>query len=146
VSVLFAAYLALVISVVVWVRDADVRRWPDRTHRSTLLFARACGVAVALNLAVVGLLLGRSDDVTLIGRVASITLVVGASFLVVGILAWRGPLARGFRAGGWLLVGAALSIPSTLTLLLLVTAPLLFLLGPAPASHAQPARHSETAR
>jgi hypothetical protein len=143
--VLFAAYLALLISVIVWVRDADMRRWPERTHRSTLLLARAGGVAVALNLAIVGLLLGRSDDVTLIGRVASITLVVGGSFLVAGILAWKGPLARGFRTGGWLPVVTVLSIPSTLTLLLLVTAPLLFLLGPAPARHTQPERHTETA-
>ena len=131
---LFAAYLALVICIGAWVRDPDLRRWPDRTERSTLIFARACAVAVSLNLAIVGLLLGRSEEPTLVGRLASIALIAGGIMLLVGLVAWRGAVARAFRGAGWLLVVAALAVPSTLALLLLVAAPLLFLLGPAPAS------------
>lgn len=134
---LFAAYLALVICVVAWVRDADLRRWPERTERTTLLFARTCAFAVSLNLAIVGVLLGRTEEPTLVGRLASVTLVVGGIMLLAGMVAWRGPVARAFRGGGWLLVVAVLAVPSTLTLLLLVTAPLLFLLGPAAASQTE---------
>jgi hypothetical protein len=132
--VLFAAYLALVICVIAWVRDADLGRWPERAEHSTLLFARACGFAVSLNLATVGVLLGRGDDLALIGRIASVTLLVGGVVLLAGIVAWNGAIARALRGGGWLLVVAVLAVPSTLTLLLLVISPLLFLIGP-PASH-----------
>ncbi len=135
---LFASSLALLLAVVVWVRDADMRRWPERAQPSTVLLARAGALVVSLNVAVVGvLLLGSQEEGALVGRVVGIGLVVGASLLLAGIAAWRGPIARPFRAGGWLLVAALLLVPSTLTLLLLVVAPLLFLLGPAPARRSE---------
>ena len=115
-----------------------MRRWPERAQPSTVLLARAGALVVSLNVAVVGvLLLGSQEEGALVGRVVGIGLVVGASVLLAGIAAWRGPIARPFRAGGWLLVAALLLVPSTLTLLLLVVAPLLFLLGPAPARRSE---------
>ena len=141
---LFAAYLVLVVSVLVWVREVDVRRWPVRAARWTLLFARASAFAVALILATVGVLLGGSGDFTGFGRVASITLIVGGALLLAGIVAWRGPLAQALRVGGWLLAVVVLSVPSTLTLFLLVTAPVLFLLGPARVSQPESESPAET--
>lgn len=55
-------------------------------------------------------------------------LLIGASSLFLGIGLWAGGLALALRAIGWLTLVVTLSVPSTLTLFLLLVAPMIVLL------------------
>ena len=57
---------------------------------------------------------------------------LGSVVYAAGLLAWRGGRALGLRVVGWVLMVAALAIPSTLTLGLPLVALLALTLAPIP--------------
>ena len=119
------AYAVLVVSLFVW-----ARRGATIETRGTLLASPALvlmlGVAfTALLLAGLWLLFAGSSTLAIfIGA----SLLAG-SVLFVGGLGAPEPIANWFRATGWLLMVVALLVPSTLTLLLLLVAPMIMLIG-----------------
>lgn len=122
-----AAYLALIASIVVWTRD---RAWILGASRRTVLAARFGAIAIALLVASVGVMvIGQSENDDLLPLLLGIALACGGSLLVLGVALWDGRIARALRVGGWLVSIAGLCVPSTLTVLLLLVAPIIFLLG-----------------
>ncbi len=73
-------------------------------------------------------LLGESDQVDLVILVAGSGLLIGASSLFLGIGLWAGRFASGLRVVGWLTLVVTLSVPGSLTLFLLLVAPMIVLL------------------
>ena len=77
---------------------------------------------------------------------AAVCLMSGGSLLLLGIGVWDGTAAWVMRVAGWLLVAAALVVPSTLSLLLVVAAPLLFLVARSPDAMRERATSAEGVR
>jgi hypothetical protein len=89
--------------------------------------ARALGAIAGIAFAYLGLRLFGGDGATMISNVLSLLLVFGGVLYALGLLPWRMSLGLVSRRVGWLLVVAALIVPSTLTLLALPVASLLLL-------------------
>lgn len=121
------AYLALISSIVVWTRN---RTWILGASRRTLRAVRLGAIAVALIVAAVGVLvIGQSENDELLPLLTGISLFGAASLLALGVALWDSRIARALRISGWLVAVAVLCVPSTLTVLLLLVAPIIFLLG-----------------
>lgn len=122
-----AAYLALISSIVVWTRN---RAWILGASRRTLRAGRLGAIAVALIVAAVGVLvIGQSENDEFLPLLTGIALFGAASLLALGVALGDSRIARALRISGWLMAVAVLCIPSTLTVLLLLVAPIIFLLG-----------------
>jgi hypothetical protein len=141
--VLLLAY-AFLAGVVAWTlgrRDAPwVLRLTEPGRRRVRLAAGILDTVVAaVGIAVLGLQLG--DNGHLLGWTIGGALSLGSIVYAGGLLAWRGGQALGLRVLGWVLMAAALVIPSTLTLGLPLVALLALTLAPIPQRRpAQPAR------
>ncbi len=84
----------------------------------------------AIGIAVLGLQLG--DHAHMLGWTIGGAVSLGSILYAAGLLAWRGGRALGLRVLGWVLMAAALAIPSTLTLGLPLVAALALALAPIP--------------
>jgi hypothetical protein len=84
----------------------------------------------AVGIAVLGLQLG--DHAHALGWTIGGAVSLGSIVYAAGLLAWRGGQALGLRVLGWVLMVAALVIPSTLTLGLPLVALLSLTLAPIP--------------
>ena len=96
----------------------------------------------AIGFAVLGLQLGDDDHGHPLGWTIGAAVSLGSIVYAAGLLAWRGGRALGLRVLGWVLMVAALVIPSTLTLGLPLVALLVLTLGPIPqqkVAHSGPA-------
>lgn len=135
------AYVFLA-GVVVWTLGRGDAPWilglTEPRRRWVRLAAGVLDTAAGLvGIAVLGLQLrGPSHALGLtIGGALSLGCVVYAA----GLLAWRGGQALGLRVLGWVLMAAALVIPSTLTLGLPLVALLALTLAPIPEQKVAPA-------
>jgi hypothetical protein len=86
----------------------------------------------AIGVAVLGLQLGGDDHALVLGWTVGVAVSLGSIVYAAGLLAWRGGQALGLRVVGWVLMVAALVIPSTLTLGLPLVALLALALAPIP--------------
>jgi hypothetical protein len=132
--VLLAAYLALAVALGAWALEAKVRSWPARESSSTVVLARVGALTVSALTAAVGALLltnPTENDVHEARTIVGVCLVVGSGLLLLGVVLWKGHLAQRLRVVGWLLVVVGLAVPSTLSLLLPLVAPLVVVLGDA---------------
>jgi hypothetical protein len=139
--VLLLAYVFLA-GVVAWTlgrRDAPwVLRLTEPGRQRVRLAAGILDTAVgAVGVAVLGLQLGRPAHA--LGWTIGGALSLGSVVYAAGLLAWRGGQALGLRVLGWVLMAAALVIPSTLTLGLPVVALLALTLAPIPEQKVAPA-------
>jgi hypothetical protein len=140
-SVLLLAYVFLA-GVVAWTlgrRDAPwVHGLAAPGRRRVRLAAGILDTAVgAAGIAVLGLQLGGPAHA--LGWAIGGALVLGSVVYAAGLLAWRGGQALGLRVLGWVLMAAALVIPSTLTLGLPLVALLAPTLAPIPGQKVAPA-------
>lgn len=92
-------------------------------------------VVSAVGLAVLGLQLGDQGHV--LGWAIGAAVSLGAVLYAAGLLGWRGGRALGLRVLGWVLMAAAVMVPSTLTLGLPLVAVLALTLAPIPEQVAQ---------
>jgi hypothetical protein len=126
--VLLVAY-AVLAGVLVWSLGRRRGPWilelrePAR-QRVRLAAAVLDTGAAALGIAVGGLQLADDGQPHLLGWTIAVALTLGSILYATGLLTWRGGQALGLRTLGWLLMVAALAIPSTLTLALPLVAPL----------------------
>ena len=109
---IFAAYASLLIAVWVYLRGSETI--PPRYEAAV----RVLGVLVGVGFACIGLVLLGNEGATTLGNVALLLLVFGGVVYAWGLVRWRTPDGLVSRRVGWILVVAALSVPSTLTLLL----------------------------
>lgn len=86
----------------------------------------------AIGIAVLGLQLGGDDHALVLGWTIGAAVSLGSIVYAAGLLAWRGRQALGLRVLGWVLMVAALVIPSTVTLGLPLVALLALTLAPIP--------------
>lgn len=94
-----------------------------------IVIARIAASAVCVLLMILGaLLLGESDQAHLMSPVAGGGLLIGASSLFLGIGLWAGGFVLALRVVGWLTLVVTFSVPSSLTLFLLLVAPMIVLL------------------
>jgi hypothetical protein len=134
--VLLVAY-AVLAGVVVWSLARRGGPWilglrePAR-QRVRLAAAVLDSVAAVLGIAVLGLQLADDGQSHLLGWTIAAALTIGSVLYATGLLTWRGGPALALRVLGWLLMVAALAIPSTLTLALPVVAPLALTLAHVP--------------
>jgi hypothetical protein len=84
----------------------------------------------AVGIAVLGLQLG--DQAHALGWTIGGAVSLGSIVYAAGLLGWRGGQALGLRVLGWILMAAALVVPSTLTLGLPLVALLALTLAPIP--------------
>lgn len=101
----------------------------QRARLAALMLDTAVG---ALGIAVLGLQLGGDDHAHLLGWTIGGAVSLGSIVYAAGLFTWRGGRALGLRVGGWVLMVAALVIPSTLTLGLPLVALLALALAPIP--------------
>ncbi len=127
------AYLTLVASVVAWSRDNRLRTWimfadPRMTTGLRVMAMVLAGVSVFSGVLLVRANEGRDVMPMSVGA----AMVTGGVLFSLGVAFWTGRRACTLRIGGWLVLAGALSVPSTLTLGLVVVAPLIFLLEEVP--------------
>jgi hypothetical protein len=116
--VLLLAY-AFLVGVIAWTLGRRGRPWilrlsepgQQRVRLAAGMLATAVG---AIGIAVLGLQLG--DHAHVLGWTIGGAVSLGSIMYAAGLLVWRGPQALGLRVLGWVLMVAALVIPSTLTL------------------------------
>lgn len=128
-SMVLLAY-ALLAGVIAWALGRRGRPWILRLgepgqQRVRLAAGMLDTAAAAIGIAVLGLQLGGDDQALVLGWTIGAAVSLGSVVYAAGLLAWRGRLALGLRLVGWVLMVAALAIPSTLRLWL----PLAALLG-----------------
>jgi hypothetical protein len=132
--VLLLAY-AFLAGVLAWTlgrrRGPWVLRLTEPGQQRVRLTAGMLDTAVgAVGIAVLGLQLG--DHAHALGWTIGGAVSLGSIVYAAGLLAWRGGQALGLRVLGWVLMVAALVIPSTLTLGLPLVALLSLTLAPVP--------------
>jgi hypothetical protein len=140
-SVVLLGYVFLA-GVVAWMLGRRDRPWVLRLtepgRRRVRLAAAVLDIAVgAVGVAVLGLQL--EDPGHLLGWAIGVALSLGSVVYAAGLLAWRGGRALGLRVLGWVLMVAALVVPSTLTLGLPLVALLALTLAPVPEQKLAPA-------
>jgi hypothetical protein len=133
-SVLLLAY-AILAGVVAWTLGRRGGPWVLRLsepgQQRVRLTAGMLDTALgAVGIAVLGLQLG--DPAHVLGWTIGGAVSLGSIVYAAGLLAWRGGQALGLRVLGWVLMVAALVIPSTLTLGLPLVALLAPTLAPIP--------------
>ena len=131
---LLLAY-AFLAAVLVWALGRRGAPWvlqlSEQGQQRVRLAAGMLDTAVgALGIAVLGLQLG--DHAHVLGWTIGGAVGLGSIVYAAGLLAWRGGRALGLRVLGWVLMVAALVIPSTLTLGLPLVALLALALAPIP--------------
>jgi hypothetical protein len=118
--VVLLAY-ALLAGVIAWALSRRGGPWILRLgepgQQRVRLTAGMLDTAVgAIGIAVLGLQLGGDDHALVLGWTIGAAVTLGSIVYAAGLLAWRGGQALGLRVVGWVLMVAALVIPSTLTL------------------------------
>jgi hypothetical protein len=116
--VLLLAY-AFLVGVIAWTLRRRGGPWilrlsepgQQRVRLAAGMLATAVG---AIGIAVLGLQVG--DHAHVLGWTIGGAVSLGSIMYAAGLLVWRGPQALGLRVLGWVLMVAALVIPSTLTL------------------------------
>jgi hypothetical protein len=127
---LWIAYLALAVALSWRLLQG---RWRGRAPAPSSV-PRAGGLTLSLGLALLAVALfadaqGESGhSAAELGSLILAVLVVGALALAGGLALWTGRLAMVLRGIGFAAVVAALAIPSTLTVLLLLVSPLVVVL------------------
>lgn len=110
---ILGAYVCLIIAVTAYVRDS-IYPIPQRFE----LVARVLGAVTGVGFASIGFLLLGNDEATVVGRTVVLLLAFGGIVYALGLVRWRAPAGFALRQSGWLLVVAALAVPTTLTLLM----------------------------
>jgi hypothetical protein len=139
---------AFLVGVTVWALGRRGGPWilrlsepsQQRMRLAALVLDTAAG---AVGVAVLGLQLAGDDHGHVLGWMIGGAMSLGGVLNAAGLLAWRGGHALGLRVLGWLLMVAALVIPSTLTLGLPLVALLALALAPIPeqkVAQGRPAR------
>jgi hypothetical protein len=132
--VLLLAY-AFLAGVIAWTLGRRGGPWVLRLsepgQQRVRLAAGMLDTAVgAVGIAVLGLQLG--DHAHVLGWTIGGAVSLGSIMYAAGLLTWRGGQALGLRVLGWVMMVAALAIPSTLTLGLPLVALLALTLAPVP--------------
>jgi hypothetical protein len=124
------AYACLIIAV-----TAYVRGFTGPVPKPVQTLARVLGALAGVGFASIGFLLLGNGPPGVVGATLLFMLVFGAVTYVWGLLRWRAPDGFVLRRTGWLLVVAALTFPTTLTLLLPIACLLMPTLRSTPESH-----------
>jgi hypothetical protein len=118
-----------------------IRGGAFRLSRRSELLARLLGMIGATATASIAVLLIAADHATNVGLVALLMLLSGSILYLCGLALWHERAGFALRLIGWIFAVAALSIPSTLTLLLPLAALLVLTLRTAPEDRTLTARH-----
>ena len=138
---MFLLVYAFLAGVIAWAFGRRGGPWILRLgepgqQRVRLAAAMLVTAVSVMGIAVLGLQLG-GDHAHALGWTVGAAVSLGAVVYAAGLLAWRGGQALGLRILGWVLMGMALVIPSTLTLGLPLVALLAVALAPIPEQVAQ---------
>lgn len=110
---ILVGYVCLIIAVTAYLRGSI-----DPIPRRYEIPARVLGVVAGIGFTSIGLLLLGNEGATTLGNIALLLLVFGGVVYAWGLVRWRTPDGLLSRRVGWVLLVAALSVPSTLTLLM----------------------------
>jgi len=128
--------MSLVVFLAVFLSQGSALRLSRRFEWVT----RLLGTVGATATASIALLLISTDRPESFGLFALLVLLLGSILSLCGFALWRERTGYALRLSGWILLVAALAIPSTLTLLLPLAALLAITVHSAPEDHTPAAR------
>jgi hypothetical protein len=121
------AYLVFLITLV-WAVIRRRRPWISRVSGAGQQALRLTAMVLAIAIGSLGCLViaiqppGQHGIYRWSGYAVGSAMLVGALLYAIGLVVWLDPPALALRLSGWLLMAAALIVPSTLTLALPVVA------------------------
>jgi hypothetical protein len=125
----YGALLATLIFAVIVAKSRWVsRQRPENVARIRVLAAAAsAGFGVLFAVVIIA---AQQDGSSVVAYAIGLAAFGGAAVYIAGLVRWRGPTATWLRFIGAALMAAAAAIPSTLTLLAPLLAPLALTMGP----------------
>jgi hypothetical protein len=132
------AYLVFLIALV-WAVIRRRRPWISRVSGAGQQGLRLTGMVMAIAIGSLGCLViaiqppGQHDIYRWSGYAVGSTMLVGALLYAIGLGVWLDRTAFALRLSGWMLMAAALVVPSTLTLALPVVAAMIVTVGNIPS-------------
>jgi hypothetical protein len=132
------AYLVFLIALV-WAVICRRRPWISRISAASQQGLRLTAMVLAIVIGSLGCLViaiqppGQHGIYRWLGYAVGSTMLVGALLYAIGLVVWRDRSAYVLRLSGWMLMAAALVVPSTLTLALPVVAAMVVTLGDIPS-------------
>jgi hypothetical protein len=132
------AYLVLLIALV-WAVIRRRRPWISRVSAASQQALRLTATVLAIAIGSLGCLViaiqppGQHGIYRWLGYAVGSTMLVGALLYAIGLVVWLDRSALALRLSGWMLMTAALVVPSTLTLALPVVAAMVVTLADVPS-------------
>ena len=132
------AYLAFLIAMV-WAVIRRRRPWIGRVSGAGQQGLRLTAMVLAIAIGSLGCLViaiqppGQHGIYRWLGYAVGSTMLVGALLYAIGLVVWLDRPAFALRLSGWMLMAAALVVPSTLTLALPVVAAMVVTLANLPS-------------
>lgn len=132
------AYLVLLIALV-WAVIRRRRPWISRVSAASQQALRLTAMVLAIAIGSLGCLViavqppGQHGIYRWLGYAVGSTMLVGALLYAIGLVVWLDRSALALRLSGWMLMAAALVVPSTLTLALPVVAAMVVTLADVPS-------------
>ena len=142
------AYLVLLIAIV-WAIIRRRRPWIRTVSAAGQQLLRLTAMALVLAVGSLGALViaiqppGQHGIYRGLGYAIGSTMLAGALLYALGLCLWRDRTAFALRLSGWVLMAAALVVPSTLTLALPVVAAMLVTVATIPPRPYGPRRPTE---
>jgi hypothetical protein len=143
-----AAYLVLLIAIV-WAVIRRRRPWIRRVRHAGQQRLRLTAMVLAITVGSLGGLViaiqppGQHGIYRWSGYAVGSTMLAGALLYAIGLGVWLDRTAFALRLSGWVLMAAALVVPSTLTLALPVVAAMLVTVANLPPGPRGPRRPTE---
>jgi|SoiMethySBSTD1v2_1073268.scaffolds.fasta_scaffold185272_1 hypothetical protein len=132
------AYLVFLIALV-WAVIRRRRPWISRVSGAGQQALRLTAMGLAIAIGSLGCLViavqpaGQHGIYRWLGYAVGSTMLVGALLYAIGLVVWLDPAGLALRLSGWLLMAAALAVPSTLTLALPLVAAMIVTVANIPA-------------
>jgi hypothetical protein len=149
------AYLVF-LAALVWAVIHRRRPWISRVSAASQQGLRLTAMVLAIAIGSLGCLViaiqppGQHGIYRWFGYAVGSTMLVGALLYAIGLGSWLGRPAFALRLSGWILMAAALVVPSTLTLALPVVAAMVVTLADIPSGRgpqrSTPGRSSDGGR
>ena len=132
------AYLVFLIALV-WAVIRRRRPWIRRVSSASQQALRLTAMVPAIAIGSLGMLViaiqppGQQGIYRWLGYAVGSTMLVGALLYAIGLVVWLDRTGFALRLSGWMLMAAALVVPSTLTLALPVVAAMVVTLANIPS-------------